>query len=126
MLETPPELTSGGDCTLHFHSADRAPTHDTLARLQDLERAVSVTADYTVRREDDIILVDATAGVVVVTLLVARGGKHQTVIRTAGANNVTVTPAGTDTINGGATATVSSSYTPLRLKALAGTGWITI
>lgn len=106
------ELVGGG--ITHAHSHEFAVSHDQLARLQSLETAVSVTANYTMKRKDDFILVDTTSAPVTITLLAPNNGARLTIIRVAGANNVTVTGA---TINGAGSATISTSYAPLRLKA---------
>lgn len=113
------ELTSGRDTTLHSHQFDRTPTHDTLSALHGLERVKSVTSAYIATRDDDIILVDTTAAGVAVTLPTARGGKRYSIVRTAGANPVTVV-AVAGTINGAASISINTNYTPARLKAING------
>lgn len=90
--------------------------YDALKSFQQLERGVSVSANYTAVNKVDFILVDSTSGVITITLPLARSGARFTVIRTAGANNVNVVPSGTDTINGGASVAISASYTPYTFK----------
>ena len=90
--------------------------YDSLRAYQQLERVVSVTSAYTVKYDNDFILVDTTGGAVTITLPLARNGVHFTIIRVAGANNVTVARSGSDTIDGGTSATISASYTPYTYK----------
>jgi hypothetical protein len=60
-----------------------------------------VTAAYSVKRSDSIILVDSTAGAVTVTLADATPRlENITVSRIAGANTVTVDTFDTDTVDG--------------------------
>lgn len=119
-------LTGGMDTSLHSHSFDRAMTHASLDEIQALEKFVVVTVNYTVTYLLDFVLVDSTAGVVTVTLPFSKGQKEITVVRIAGANNVVIAAAATDTVNGAATATIVASYTPRHLKAFKGYGWVQI
>jgi hypothetical protein len=114
------ELVGGRDTDLHSHSFDRAPTNDTVQNLSTVERVRKVTTNYTAVTTDDFILVDTAGGAVTITLPSARGGKRYVIERIAGANNVTVTPVAGTTINGAASATISTSYAPLRVKAMLG------
>lgn len=101
-------------------------TADDLHRIQDLERTVFVSADYEAQYGDDYVFVDSTAGAVNITLPLARGGQHATIVRRAGGNNVTVLPTGTDTVNDAASVVISTSFVPLRLKAYKGIGYLGI
>ena len=127
--QIPFPLVGGGDCNLHFHSVDRAPTHDTLDRLSDLEVVVYKTTSYTMRVQDDFILMDASGSTRVVTLPYANRGKRVTIEKTAGANPVLVTVASAsgNRINGATVAvTIATAYAPVRLKAvvLPTVGWV--
>lgn len=67
---------------------------------------VSKTAAYTATDSDDVILVDATAGAVTITLptAVGRAGKRYTIKKIdSSANAVTIDPNGTETIDRAAT-----------------------
>jgi len=119
-------LTSGGDCTQHYHSADRDITHEQVLQFQGSETLKLVTASRTVSYEDDFLFVSTVGGAVTLMLPIARGGKAYTVVRLSGASSVTLTPAGTDTINGAGSLVISANYSPVRLKALKGTGWIQV
>jgi uncharacterized membrane protein len=90
--------------------------HDSLKASEQLERQTSVTAAYTVLYTDDYILVDTTAGAVTVTLPLSKNGLVFTIMRTAGANNVTVAATAPDTVNGAASITISASFTPVTVK----------
>lgn len=72
-----------------------------------------VTAVYTVVDADSVVLADATGGAFAVTLPLAGDaiGKTITVKRlNSGANAVTITAAGSDTIDGSATKALSAQY----------------
>jgi hypothetical protein len=114
------ELTGGGDCLLHYHSQDRV-TNDI---LQSAENVVSVSSAYTVTYNDDIILATA-ATPYTITLPIARS-RRVTIVRVSGNASITVVPTASDTINGASSVIISTSYTPLRLKAVAGIGYISV
>lgn len=105
---------------------DNDVSHDHYRRMQQLEKVVTVSANYTAKPEDDIIYVSSVSGVVVVTLPFANSGQHVIISRTTGTNNVVVMPQSGETINGAASQTISTSYSPLRLKAIRGTGYLGI
>ena len=101
-------------------------TQDQLHQLDEVERVRRVSSSQNLTYDDDIILLDSTSGTLSIAIPLARGGKRLTLIRTSGANNVTLSRSGTDTINGATSLTISSNYSPVRLKALQGTGWVTV
>lgn len=73
----------------------------------------TVTANTTVTATDQIILVDATAGAVTVTLDAATAfGKKEIFIKKidSSANAATITAAGTDTIDGAASISLATQY----------------
>ncbi len=117
-MEIPSSLVGGMDCSLHYHSSDRVPTHDTLKRLQQLKNVISVSSHYTALKKDDIILVDTTSSGITVTLPLASNGIEFTIIRIAGANSVTVARSGSDTINGAASVNITSTNAPQTFKAM--------
>ena len=119
--QIPFPLVGGGDCTLHFHSADRAPTHDTLDRLQDLCNHVDVTTAYAVRYADDIVMVTDGA---TVTLPLANRGKEFEVVQMDN-NPVLVNFTSPDTLYGETSMLIEQQGTAIRLKAISG-GWIII
>lgn len=76
------------------------------------------TASAALTAADEHALVDASGGNLTLTLPSAAGdvGRTFTVIKTdASANTVTVDPAGTETINGGATAVITRQHTALTI-----------
>jgi hypothetical protein len=83
------------------------------------------TLDYIAVATDSVILVDATAGAVAITLPTA--AVSGTTIRVkkidSSANAVTVTRAGADTIDGATTQVISSQYTAIDVIANGGTAW---
>lgn len=113
------ELTTGGVCRLHVHDDERLLNARDLHQLNAIERVVTVTTSYTAQVHDDIILVNTTSGGVTVTLNSSLLGAKYVIIRVSGSNNVIVQPS-SGTINGSASETISSSYTPKRVKCIAG------
>jgi len=96
-----------------------------LRQLQDIARRYAIevvepTANYTMVDEDALIAADATAGNVTVTLLSAAGreGRLVEVKKTdASANLVIVDPAGSETIDGAATVSLSAQYSLCGLRS---------
>ena len=121
-IELPSSLQGGGDCFDHYHSSDRAPSHDTLARLQQLEKVVTVTATYAALSADDYIIGDTTAGGFTITLAAPKSGRRVIVMKSVAANTLTVASA--SNINGAATAALTTRWSILSLKAIDGLGWV--
>jgi hypothetical protein len=104
---------------------DKFPSRDSRVWQDSQEKGTAVVSHYTVRSDDDYVLVDTTSGAVTITLPSTISRRKLTIIRTAGANNVTISPSGTDTIDGAASKTISVSYTPVRLKGFSG-GYLSV
>ena len=119
------ELTGQGPTWLHYHPDDRTPTHDTLIRLQALQKFVTASGDYSVSDKDDFVLADTSAGNITVTLPRAADGREFEVVKTAAPGVVTVVPTGTDTILGTTGVTATAQWTALHFKATNG-NWILI
>ncbi|MCY0930775.1 hypothetical protein OTB20_32220 [Streptomyces sp. H27-H1] len=87
----------------------------------------AVSADATVRVIDDVLLVDATAGNRVVTLISAVATPNSyTIKKTDGtANTVTVTPAGGQTIDGAATKVLAAQWNTVTVIPSGG-NWLII
>ncbi len=87
---------------------------------------VRVTAAYTILETDSTVVADATGAAFAVTLPTAAGirkGREYLVKRlNAGANNVTVTAAGAETIDGAATVALVAQYAFLRVQS-DGSNW---
>lgn len=114
-------LKGGGDCPDHFHRSDRFPTRDSLLWMQSLKSVRTISANYTATKDDDIVVVD-TAGVTL-TLPPSRNGREYTV-SSIGLGTATVTPDGSETINGSASYALGTTSV-VRLKAVSG-GWVHI
>lgn len=70
---------------------------------------VSKVSAYTTTADDDVILVNTTAGHVTITMLAAASMEYPQIIKhTAGTNNVVIDPNASETIDGDATYTFSS------------------
>lgn len=90
-----------------------------------LEVVTAITADYTATVDDGVINADATAATVTVTLPSAAtaSGQSITVRRVNGSgSNVVIDGAGSETINGATTKTLSSQYDSAVLTSN-GTSW---
>lgn len=111
-------LTSSGSATLSGASGAV-----TLSGSVTNTQAIKTTA-YTIVLSDREIVADATAGVVAITLPACTAGREVIIIRKNMAGGfVTITRAGTDTINSNSQFTLASAGI-LVLKGL-GTDWIT-
>lgn len=128
MTDVPEELVYGGDCTLHYHSADRRVTPQMLASIKSGERTRTVSSNTTLMATDDFVLVDTSTGTVIVGLPAAVSGQRLTIIKKVAANSVTINRAGSDQIlvlgvlsN---TTSLSSAGAVIRLKAFAGGLWV--
>lgn len=119
------ELTSGGDTRLHHHLDDRTPTRDTLLQLFGVFSVREVSASTSVVDQDDIVLVDTTAGSVTMTLPPARNGRELIFKKMVAANNMILDGDGAETIDGSATLSVATSLAVRRIKAYSG-NWIVI
>lgn len=119
------DLLGRGDCESHYHSSDRNPQHSTIEALQQLENQANVAANYAAKYSDDYIFCDSTAGTILITLPLAKA-QVTTVVRVAGANNVTVQGSGGETVNGAANIVISASYVPRRLKARKTIGYVQV
>lgn len=87
---------------------------------------VSKTANYTFSDNDDcVVLVDATAGEVTITLPAAsiEGNLVHVKKIDAGVNNVVVARAGADTIEGATSVTLNAQYESTTLCSDGGTAW---
>lgn len=84
----------------------------------------AVSASETLRTGDGVVLVDATAGAVTLTLPAANTmlGRVVTVKKLDAVNNVVLDGAGAETIDGAATQTLTTQYGSLRVVS-DGTAW---
>lgn len=98
-------------------------TRDARVWQDGLETVRRVSANYTVNSEDDYILVDASTPVTIF-LPPATNGRKLHICRTSGASTVTLSPIGSDTINGLGSYSITTSYKPVTLKAVPGNEFI--
>lgn len=86
--------------------------------LQADSNVVSVSTAYSAKMTDKVILVDATAGSVTVTLPVATGnmGKTLVIIKSdSGGNSVVASRTGTESVNGGTTVSTTTKTDVIRV-----------
>jgi hypothetical protein len=89
---------------------------------------LTITASAMAGVDDDVVLGDATAGAVTVTLPTAVGirGRRYTIKKIdAGAHAVTIDGAGAETIDGAATVALGTQY-HFRIIVSDGSNWIVI
>lgn len=91
-------------------------------------QSVTKTANYTITTADRLVYVDTTSGNVTVTLPAAASVTANTVYsvqKTAAGNTVTVDGDGAETIDGSATASLTTLYSRLDLISN-GSAWVSI
>jgi hypothetical protein len=85
--------------------------------------SVAVDGDYTAGEGDYLILVDATAGDVVIDLPAGRLGKQLVIKRQdASGNDVNIVPSGTETIDGDTALPIPAQYMTFTVMGIPG-GW---
>lgn len=121
--ELPNSLTGGGDSFDHYHSSDRAPTHDTLQRLHQLDtkRTIS-TSTYTVVEQDDILLCSVAT---TITMPASKANGREIEVVMTGVYPISITLAGSDTVCDETSVLIEAQWTALRFKSVSG-GWIFI
>lgn len=92
--------------------------HRHLESLQEMEVIKTVTADYTPKYYEDIILGDTTAGNVTITLPLARGGHIFHILKIKAANTLTIVFTGTETMLGVASLSITDFGAGKRLKSV--------
>lgn len=88
---------------------------------------VSVTASYAMNYNDAVILADATAGAITITLKPAAEcvQKRVTIKKTdSSGNSVTIDGNGAETIDGAATKSLATQYKSYDLVSYGGAWWI--
>lgn len=114
-------LAGGGDCPLHWHSADRAVTHaQWLQYIQNESSASFINGASTIDPSTDYVFVDSTAGNATLMLPAPSLNTSVTIVRTSAANVVTL-DSPTGNINGAATYVIpATAYAHVKVKALNG------
>jgi hypothetical protein len=102
-----------------FEALGFLTTASSPAGFSQIRPVTTKLVDYTITEDDSVVLVDTTAGAVIITLPLAADvyntlggyGQQFTVkrITDADANTVTVTPAGADLLDGGTVVLAGSS-----------------
>ena len=114
-------LTGGGDCFIHWHSADRVMRREDWSSLEELNWAHEVTGTYTVTNADNILLCPSGG---TITLPLSKAGREFEVVMT-GTTNVTVQFTSTDLIYGASSVLLNLQGMALHFKAVSG-GWVLI
>lgn len=118
-------LTGGGDCPLHWHSADREVTHAQWVQYIQNESSLSLSnGSSTIPADVDYVLVNTVAGSATLMLPDPSHGMALTIIRTSASNTVTV-DSPTGTINGAATYVIpATAYAHAKFKAMGGNYYV--
>ena len=106
-------------------TSDSPLSRDDLLQYYDLEKVVMVSSSYIVKDSDDILFVTANSPVSI-TFPLAKGGRRVIISRVWGSSPVTLVAPSGQTIDGASTQTISTSFTPYRLKAVKGLGYLGI
>lgn len=117
------QLVRGFETSIHQH-----PRHimdaDDVYNLQTARAAFSVTGDYMLKPNDEIVLVDTSGGSVTITLPHSSFQKEYQVVKVAGANPVYVVPTSGETIFGSSDGiTFNNIGTSVNLKSIANVGY---
>ena len=105
-------------CVAYTKASGKAVARDTV---------VKKTATYTATADDDTILCDATSGAMTINLPTAVGisGKKYNIKKIdSSANNVTIDPNGTETIDGASTLAISGQYDSYTVQSDNANWWI--
>jgi hypothetical protein len=109
------QLTQGGETFLHAH-----PRHimdaDDVFNQEAARPILYVNINYTVKPNDEIIVVDTSGGNVTVTLIRNTTNKEYCVVKASAANTLTVVPTAPDTFLGTASVTVTAKLAVVRCK----------
>lgn len=106
-------------------SFDSLLSRDDLLQYYDLEKVIMVSDSYTIRDSDDIIFVTANSPVSI-TFPLAKGGRRVIISRVGGSSTVTLVAPSGQTIDGASSQSITTSYSPYRLKAVKGLGYLGI
>lgn len=92
--------------------------------------AYTTTANATLDKMDEVVLVDTSGGDVTITLPeisddMVRDRREYETVKTTAAGTLTVAPTGSDTIMGAADAVVTVQWTALRFRATTG-NWVLV
>lgn len=117
------ELTGGGPTDLHHHPKN--VVREDIIQYQDATRLRTVSADYAVTYEDDVVIVDTSAGNVTVTLPLALGQKEFTIVKASTLNTVIIHFSGGQTCFTIVAFTLTNLADTKRLKGFNG-NWTTI
>ena len=110
----------GGTTNEYYHLTDAVSDS-----VQGVLRQ-SIATDYVSDYDDGIIVVDASGGAVEVTLPLSQGDfKKMMVSVQTGGFDVTVTPSGSDTINGDANLVIEYEDSTAQLASVTG-GWLVV
>ena len=95
-----------------------------LLTLDSTDSVASKSSAYTLVESDDTITVDASGGVVTITLYAAASGskKHNIVKSDSSANEVIINPNGVETINGASTHSLYLQYEGATIQS-SGSEW---
>ena len=117
-----PRLRQFGSTVLLLDDNDRTVANFSATGGGDNVGRVAVAADYTVKGNEDIVAVTSTAAARTITLPAASSiqpGNQILVVKdesgAAATNNITITRAGADTIDGAATKVINANYGSVRL-----------
>lgn len=117
------QLTGGGDTLLHYHLADRTPTHESVVQGTIAAAAKVVPTDPYMVTESDFYLYCANGETLTMPLSKANGREFEVIM--TGTDPVTVNLSGSDEVYGETSVLIEEQGTALRFKAVS-SGWVFI
>lgn len=91
-----------------------------------LQSRLTKTANYTITAIDDTIFVDTTSASVTITLPAATINKTIRIAKKVAANSLIIQRAGTDTIEGQTSLTITGQYSTIQLHSDGTSTWYTM
>lgn len=111
------QLTQGAVCYIHTHPKDILGFEEKLELMYATPISVP-SANYTVGRNDELILVDTSSASVTVTLPPAIDGREFSITKVSPSNTLFVVPPPPSTIIGAEGVQFTGNFTSLRIKAV--------
>lgn len=111
------QLTQGAVCYIHTHPKDILGFDEKL-ELMNATPISAASGNYSVGRNDELLLVDTTSASVTVTLPPADNGREFSVTKVSPNNTLFIVPTPPSTIIGAEGVQFTGNFTSLRIKAV--------
>lgn len=111
------QLTQGAVCYIHTHPKDILGFDEKL-ELMNATPISAASGNYSVGRNDELLLVDTASASVTVTLPPADNGREFSVTKVSPNNTLFIVPTPPSTIIGAEGVQFTGNFTSLRIKAV--------